>query len=378
MTTAVPALPMPGYEGTELRFLTRAEVIAACAGLDLLDVVTQALVRHADGQTLLPAEAYLPWQAPDGAAARSLAMPGGIRSPGRDAVLGLKVINGSLSNPARGLARAQGLVMVFDPLTARPVGLMEAAYISAARTAAVTAVTARRLGLPGLAELAVLGCGALARAHLALLPDALPSLRTVRLYDISPSAARSLAADLRAVRPELTVTVAGDARSAVEGAELVVPVTTVTSGYIGWDWLAPGTLIAHVSLDDVLPEVAERADLLVVDDWELVAADDRRLLGRMYRAGGLRGPDGDWFAGSAPDAPGEGTAGGGAASGGRARARQVDAALGDVLAGRHPGRRSPSDIVLSNPFGMSILDIAVAGEVLRSAAESGAGRLLSL
>ena len=49
-----------------------------------------------------------------------VAMPGGIRSPGRDAVLGLKVINGSLSNPARGLARAQGLVMVFDPLTARP------------------------------------------------------------------------------------------------------------------------------------------------------------------------------------------------------------------------------------------------------------------
>jgi ornithine cyclodeaminase/alanine dehydrogenase-like protein (mu-crystallin family) len=356
--------PMPGYEGTELRFVSRAEVIAACGGLDLLGVVTDALIRHADGATLLPAEAYLPWQAPDGAFARSLAMPGGLRSADRGLVLGLKVINGSLSNPSRGLARAQGLVMLFDPQTARPAGLMEAAYISAARTAAVTAVTAQRLGVPGLEHLAVLGCGALARAHLALLPDALPSLRRVSLYDLDPVATQALAADLRGTRPELTVVAADDARSAVDGAQLVVPVTTTTTGYIGWDWLAPGALVAHVSLDDVLPEVAERADLLVVDDWDLVAADDRRLLGRMYRDGRLRGPDGSWFGAGNQD---EGS-----------DVRRVDATLGDVLTGRHPGRRSASDIVLSNPFGMSILDIALASEVLNSAGHSGTGRLLTL
>jgi ornithine cyclodeaminase len=370
---------MPGYATEEMLYLSRADVLAACAQVDVCAAVEDALGQHAAGRSVLPDEAYLGWQAPDGTAARSLAMPGGLPGTGADGagadgagadaaradragaggVLGLKVINGSLGNPARGLARAEGLVLLFDPLTARVRVLMEAAHISALRTAAVTAVTARRLAAPGLDRVAVLGCGALARAHLMLLPGVLSGLSRATLFDTDPARAESLAADLRAAG-WTAATVAADARECVRDALLVVTATTTTTGYIAYDWLAPGCLVAHVSLDDVLPDVVRRAGTVLVDDWTLVSTDRRRLLGRMYAAGELRAPDGTYHPDSAPapDAP------------------RVTTTLPEIVAGRHPGRTDPDDVVLSNPFGMSVLDLAVAGRVHEVAVRTGAGRLL--
>ena len=353
------SLPVPGHPDSELYYVPRAEVIRACAGADIVGMVAAALRQHATGGTLLPDEAYLGWQAPDGAAARSLAMPGALDTPGGGLALGLKVINVCLSNPARGLARAQGLILLFDRQTAWPVALLEAAHISSLRTAAVTAITARCLGRPDLARLAIVGCGALARAHLLLLPPALPGLRHVAVYDTDPGRSAELAADLRAAHPGLQVVASTDPRSCVRDAELVVTTTTTTTGYLGYGWLSPGALVAHVSLDDVLPDVAQNADLLVVDDWNLVSQDNRRLLGVLYRAGKLRSPAGEYHPESSPDPA----------------ARAVDTTIGDILAGNHPGRKNANDIVLSNPFGMSILDIAVAHSIPPIAIEYGARRL---
>ena len=136
---------------------------------------------------------------------------------------------------------------------------------------------------------------------------------------------------------------------------LAADVVTVATLLISSVWLASGSLVAHVSLDDVLPNVVEQADLVVIDDWDLISADDRRLVGRMYRAGTLLGPGGEAFA--EPEKT----------------ARQIDATLADVIAGRHPGRTKPEQVILSNPFGMGILDVAVAAQVLRTAQDLSLG-----
>ncbi|MER7168685.1 ornithine cyclodeaminase [Micromonospora sp. NPDC000207] len=351
-------LDLPGYPASDLRYLPREQVVAALDEVDCVEVTAQALRRHALGSTILPDEAYLPWQTPDGHSARSLGMPGAIRTDsGLD--LGLKVINASLGNPDRGLARSQGLLMMFDPETAYPVCVMESAYISALRTAAVTAVSAQRLRTDPVGHLAVLGCGTLARAHLRLLPAVSDRLQTVTLFDLDRSRAEALADALRADpdTADLTVRVEDSARACVDGADLVVTVTVTTEGYLAPEWFAPGALIAHVSLDDVLPEVVAAAGLVVVDDWGLVSHDDRRLLGRMWRAGTLRAPDGGYRPDATPDPT----------------AAQVHTTLGDVLAGRHPGRVEPGRLVLSNPFGMSILDVALGARVAAYAEEHDLG-----
>jgi N-[(2S)-2-amino-2-carboxyethyl]-L-glutamate dehydrogenase len=339
------------HSGHGFRYLPRADVLACCARIDVVDAVREALVAHAKGQTTLPDEAYLGWRTDKGASARSLAMAGAVPMAG-ELALGLKVINGSLGNTDAGLARSQGFTMLFDRETARPTVVMEAAHISALRTAACTALSALHLGKPK-PRVAVLGCGTLARTHLALLPATLDGLADVRLYDLDRTRAERLAEAVGG----LDVTVAGSPEDCVRGADLVVAATTVTEGYIAHDWLAPGAVLAHVSLDDALPDVVERADLIVVDDWDLVRTDHRRLLGRMYRQRRLLGPDGSHHPGRRPD-PG---------------ARRVDTTLGEVLLGSHPGRRSDTDIVLANPFGMAVLDVAVAARVNAVAVETDAG-----
>jgi ornithine cyclodeaminase/alanine dehydrogenase-like protein (mu-crystallin family) len=325
-----------------LRVLRRDDVLAAAADVDPVASVEATLLAHARGATTLPDEAYLPWHTASGASARSLALPGAVW--GDRPAVGLKVINSSLDNPSRGLPRAQGWTFLFDPDTARPVAMLEAAWISATRTAAYTVLSARLLAA-GVDRIAVLGCGALAESHLDLLGDEYPDASVV-VHDLDPARARALAARRR-------TDVADDPRTAVAGAGLVVCTTTTTTGYLALDWLAPGALVAHVSLDDVLPGVVTGADLVVVDDWDLVAADDRRLLGRMLREGTL-----------AP--PGESRPG----------ARTVDATLAQVVAGTHPGRARAGDVVLSNPFGMGVLDVALAADVHDAAVARDLGTLL--
>jgi ornithine cyclodeaminase len=268
--------------------------------------------------------------------------------------VGLKIINSSLDNPARGLPRAQGWTFLFDPDTARPTTMLSAAWLSATRTAAYTALSARLLAAPGIDRVAVLGCGALADAHLRLLAAELPGASAV-LYDLDPARAADLAAAWSGTLP---VTVADEPARAVADAGLVVCTTTTTEGYLAWSDLAAGALVAHVSLDDVLPEVIVNAPLLVVDDWDLIAADDRRILGRMYRSGQVTGPAGQHVDGR-PES-----------------GRRVDATLADVVAGTHPGRSRPEDVVLSNPFGMGILDVALAGAVRDVAERQGVGTVL--
>ncbi|GAB3885720.1 ornithine cyclodeaminase family protein [Kibdelosporangium lantanae] len=322
-----------------LHYVAAPEVDRALARLDPVDLVRNVLILHAKEDVLLPDEAYLPWEAPDGTFSRSLAMPGLVR--GDVNVAGTKIINANLGNPDRGLARAAGLVLLHDLTTARPRCLLNGTAISALRTAAVSVCAIEQLGSVG--EVGVIGCGPLAEAHIRLLADR-HDVR-FRLYDRARARAEALSSYGRVV---------DSAEAAVRGADVVIPVTTTTTGYIPVAWLEPGSVVVNVSLDDVLPDVVREAGLVVVDDWGLVAADSRRLLGRMLRAGEIVGPH-DPLVGAA---------------------RRVDAELGEILVGAHPGRTSADQVVLVNPFGMAIADLALAAEVERTAVAEGWGQWL--
>jgi ornithine cyclodeaminase/alanine dehydrogenase-like protein (mu-crystallin family) len=342
----------PTVSDQGILYLCRKEVEAICREIDTVSVMRDLFMLHGAGKTILPDEAYLAWTNANGEEVRSLNMPGYVFG---SAVAGTKIINSNPFNVSRGLPRASGLTVLYDSFSTRIACVMEAAHLSSLRTASVTCLAVELLGIKNIESIAVIGAGVLARAHVYLLVRRLPGLRQILLFDLKRERAEELSRELQPLLvPGLEIEVASSAAAAIRQAQLIVPVTTVTSGYIQFEWLQSGALLSNVSLDDPRPEVVLKAQKVIVDDWNLVKTDTRRLIGRMYREGSVIGPDS-------------------ASSNG---ARRIDAQLGEIVAGTRAGRTSDDEIILFNPFGLAIEDVALAAEVYRAAKESGVGTFL--
>jgi ornithine cyclodeaminase len=318
---------------TGLQVLSEEEVAAKLGTVDVLEVVRNAFLAHHRGEAILPEEAALRWQGDDGGPARSIAMHAYL--PGPPPCAGIKVINAAVRNPERGLPRASGTITLFDPLTARISMLLPAAEISAMRTAAVSTLAALHLANRHSVRLGILGAGVLAAAHVRMLTAELPITETL-VFDPVADRAQAFA------RWAPGGHVMASARESVEGADVVVAATTVTEPYVESSWLTPGALVLNVSLDDLTEAALLSADHLYVDDWEMVVADTQRLLGRLARAGRVTGPN------EAPPLGGRSTTG----------------TLGALFAGDVPGRKGDGEVIIVNPFGLAISDIALAAAVV--------------
>jgi ornithine cyclodeaminase len=334
----------------KLLYLNSSDIAKVCLDIDPLRCVAEALRQHAKGTARVGDEGTLRWSPAEGQSARTLNMPGLLTTP---AVVGTKIINANTGNPQNGLPRADGLTLLFDPSTARPTVILQAAEISALRTAAVSALAARHLHNGSPITLALLGAGKIAETHAVLMSKYL-EIDSVLIYDRIPERGQALAEKLRSVDGPLHRVAMAEAEHAVGKANVVVTATTTTSAYVPYDWITRGTTVINVSLDDIHADAYIKSDLLYVDDWQLITADTQRLLGRLAREGKVSGP-GD----AAP-----------------ANGRNVTGTLGQLLAGECPGRENAGQTVLVNPFGMALEDLALAQAVYIAAVSRGLGTLL--
>ncbi|MFO0985660.1 MAG: ornithine cyclodeaminase family protein, partial [Planctomycetota bacterium] len=124
----------------------------------VVEVVIDALEEKARGDVQLPPKTDLHPRA------NSFlhAMPAHL--PGKSAT-GIKWVSGYPRNPLRGLPYISGLMVMNDSDTGIPVGVLDASWITAVRTGACTAATARSLARPGAQVLAILGCGVQGRTN---------------------------------------------------------------------------------------------------------------------------------------------------------------------------------------------------------------------
>jgi ornithine cyclodeaminase len=333
-----------------IRYLSDSDVADACAGIDALSCITDALLEHAAGTAKVGAEGFIYWTPASGQSARTLNMPGLLEN---NQIVGTKIINANTGNPDRALPRADGLTLLFDPRSARPKAILAGARISALRTAAVSTVAAQRLHKSTPGTLAVIGAGKIGESHVRLMAKHL-KVNTVLISDQVPERARILVNELRDqgdLSPDISV---AEVEHSIRRADIIVTATTVTGPYIHDDWISPGALVANVSLDDIEESTYMRSDLLYVDDWQLITADTRRLLGRLARAGRVSGP-------------GEPAPAGG---------RGVTGTLGQLLANTCPSRLDDTQTVIVNPFGMAIEDLAIAQRVYEVAVARDLGILL--
>ncbi len=306
-------------------------------------LIESALLAHAAGDSCQPLKPYL--KIPhDTQARRIIAMPAYLGADFQ--TWGLKWIASAPKNPVRrGIERASALIILNDLETGRPLVVMEGALISATRTAAVALIAAKYLARAAPRTLACLGTGMIGSLITRSLLGAYPSLAHVRLYDHLPARAQALKTALER-EGRGACAVAATPEAALDGADLVVTATTASEGYLDADALAPGCLFLNVSLRDPTFSVVERADKLVVDEWEQVNRSNT-IIHRMTQAGRLTRSD-------------------------------LHAELPALIAGEAPGRQRDDEIILFCPMGLPVYDLATAWGVYRRATRLGLGLALDL
>lgn len=154
----------------------------------------------------------------------------------------VKLVGIDPANPARGLPRIQGVVVLFEGPGLTPAAVLDAAALTALRTAAVSGLATRHLARPGSERLVLVGAGPQAHAHLEAMVAVAP-VRQVRVVSRSPGPAAALVDRARTVFG-LDAEVAGP--EAVADADLICTCTTSPAPVFDGAGLPPGVHINAV------------------------------------------------------------------------------------------------------------------------------------
>ncbi|MCA6091405.1 ornithine cyclodeaminase family protein [Streptomyces sp. SCA3-4] len=276
------------------------------------------------------------------------AMPGYVPSA---AVLMSKLVSLFPQNAGTPLPTHQAVIMVFDPDTGEPTALLDGTAITAARTAACSALSARLLARENSTVLAVLGTGAQARSHAHAISRVRP-IRQIRVAGRDPAKAAALAGELSEAL-EADVRAAPTYAAALDGADIAAATTHCLEPVIRRPWLTPGVHVTSVGYN---PDGREIDDATVAQ--ALVCVESRQAALAPFPAGSndLLIPIRD----------------------GLITADHVHAELGELISGTKPGRTSPGQITLYKSVGVAVQDAAAAALVVAAARERTVGEDITL
>ncbi|WP_330315759.1 ornithine cyclodeaminase family protein [Streptomyces platensis] len=325
--------------------LGRSQVEALLEMDALIDALASAMTDLSAGRASAPDRVAVTVPERDGFLA---AMPGHV--PSAD-VLMSKLVSVFPQNSGTPVPTHQALIVAFDPHTGEPTALLDGTAITAARTAAGSALSARLLAREDASVLAVLGTGAQARSHAEAMCRVRP-IRQIRVAGRDRTKAAALADELSAAL-QIPVEAAATWAEALDGADIAAATTHSVEPVIRRSWLTPGVHVTSVGFN---PDGREIDDATVAE--ALVCVESRQAALAPFPAGSndlLR-----------PLRDGVITEG------------HVHAELGELLAGNKPGRSSDQQITLYKSVGVAVQDAAAAALVVAAARERSVGAEIGL
>ncbi|MFJ3955877.1 ornithine cyclodeaminase family protein [Streptomyces sp. Je 1-4] len=320
--------------------------VEALLDLDaLIDALASAMTDLSAGRASAPDRVAALVPERDGFLA---AMPGFVPSAG---VLMSKLVSVFPHNGGTPVPTHQALIVAFDPHTGEPTALLDGTAITAARTAAGSALSARLLAREDASVLAVLGTGAQARSHAQAMCRVRP-IRQIRVAGRDRAKATALADELSAAL-QVPVEAAATYAEALDGADIAAAATHAVDPVIRRSWLTPGVHVTSVGFN---PAGREVDDATVAE--ALVCVESRQAALAPFPAGSndLLSPLRD----------------------GIIKEGHVHAELGELLAGSSPGRSSEEQITLYKSVGVAVQDAAAAALVVAAARERSVGAEIRL
>jgi len=308
-----------------LRVFEEGEIRSAIAPADAVVAIREAFRSDGLGRTTVPEVINLAIPGTRGEFHIKTAHVAGIPH------VAVKVASGFYDNPALGLPTGTGMMALFDAATGMPVAfLLDNGYLTDVRTGAAGAVAAESLAPGAVHTVGVIGSGVQARHQVMCLREVRQFGRLVA-WSIDPDGLRAYAREMRE-RLGIEVVAAAGAEEVSRAADVLITATPSRAPIVRAEWLRPGMHITALGSDgpgkqELDPRVLAKADLVVVD-----RLSQCRRLGELQHA----------------------------LSAGLLREDQVHGQLGEVVAGRKPGRTSASQITVADLTGVGFQDTAIA------------------
>lgn len=265
--------------------------------------------------------------------------------PGLDG-FAIKISPGFFDNPKLGLPSTNGLMVLLSTKTGLVQAvLLDNGYLTDVRTAAAGAVAARHLSRPDAAVAAIFGAGMQARLQLEALRLVRP-IREARIWARDAAKAEAAAAELTEGLG-FPVRADADGRAVVDGADIIVTTTPSETPVLRANWLKPGQHITAMGSDaehknEIEPAIITGASLYVADSLK-----QTRRLGELHHAIEV----------------------------GLVTESAIFPELGEIIAGRKPGRSGSDDITVADLTGTGIQDTAIATLAAARAAVVGTGTI---
>ena len=255
---------------------------------------------------------------------------------------GIKWVSGFPENTKKNLPYITGLLILNDVATGLPLAVMDCVWITAMRTGAATAVSARYLARPESSVVGVLGCGVQGRSNVEALKVLFP-LKKVKAYDVKTETVKQYADEISS-RLDLEVIPAATPQEAVSGCDMVVtagPILKKPHATIQAGWLEEGAFASLVDYDSYWhPAAMAEAAKFCTDDTPQL---------QLYQQMG--------YFHEIPD---------------------IYADLGELVSGQKPGRQTPNERTMTANLGLALDDMAVAPLLYQRAVDKGIGTWLSL
>lgn len=254
-------------------------------------------------------------------------MPGGMEGK---KVFGAKLVSIFPENFALGKPSHQGVIVLFESDGGAPVCIVDAATVTAIRTASASAAATDALARPGTSSLALLGYGEQAYTHAVALSE-VRDIEAIRVWGRSRPRAEALAERLRK-RLGANVMAAPDAEAAVKDADIICTLTAAAEPILNGAWVAPGAHVnvvgsSHAGPVEIDNDLVARSRF-IVDSRASVLEQGAEFL--RAKAEGLIDDT------------------------------HIAAEIGEVFAGAVEGRRSPEEITIYKSLGHVAQDLAAA------------------
>lgn len=324
--------------GSEVLYLTKEEVINfGLTEKDVLALTKDALIAHGKKDYEMPAKIGVhPFKE-----VFYHAMPAYV--PSKKAV-GMKWVECYPANPEKfNLPQTTGLMVINDVSSGCPLAIMDATWITAARTPAVTVLAAEALH-PDAETFGMFGCGVQGKEHVKYIVHVLKKLKKIYIYDIVETAMDDL---IKECQPLVDVEIikAKSPEEVAKNCEVLSSATVILLTplrVIKEEWISKGQTILPCDLNTYFdPAILRNATKYIVDSRE-----EHELFDKM-----------GYFPEGLPE---------------------IVCETGEVIAGVEKGRENKDDIIACSNIGMAVCDVVIGKELLNRALVENVGTRLPL